>query len=91
MNTASKLQKIETETITRSQVLSGLKSLGDSLKEMAEVEQTTLLSLEGSLGLLLYDVVQMIGLTVEEQTEILSPEGLQIIQLEVGDPVAVTA
>jgi len=79
------LTKIDT-SLSRDQIIQALRRLAEEWQETAAEDDNSLLDIEGSVGLLLYDVVIALGLTYQEQEQVLGSD-LQSIKLAVGDPI----
>lgn len=81
--------KIDTD-LNRGQVVSNLEELFQSFQELAEAEGISILDMKVSPGLLLYDVIQALELTDQEQTKILG-DSYSVIKAEAEDPITILA
>lgn len=82
------LAKIET-CLSRDQVVKQLKAVATKWQETADEEGQSLVELEASVGLLLYDITIALGLDYQEQAKVFRYD-LFSVKLEVGDPITIS-
>lgn len=84
---AKSLTKIDT-SLSRDQVILALKAIAEGWQEATE--EDGLLATNTSVGLILYDVTKALGLSYQEQEQILSSDLAEILAA-IEEPISITA
>ena len=85
MDTLTRTLK-EAKSLNRGQVISSLRKFSQEWQKQAEEEGQDLLEVRSSVGLLIYDILQSLGLSEQEQALVLGAD-LPILQEVAGDPI----
>ncbi len=88
---ADKISQARIDTsLSRELVVGKLQAIAGQWQEAADQDSMSLLDVEASVGLLLYEICQALGLTYNEQEKILKSDLLDIM-LAIGDTITIQA